>query len=83
MASTRDEPDSITWDIIAQLRETNRRVYAAIENLVGQSAAEDKTLGLMRLFYRKHPALARAVHRDILSRDRLISDHSAELACES
>ena len=71
------------WGMIARLRKTNRAIYEAIEELVGRPKdAEDPTLALMQRFYAKHPVLARAVHRQILSGDMLIYDHSSELACE-
>ncbi len=75
--------EQATWNSIEQLRKTNRAIYEAIEELVGESKeAEDPTLVLMQKFYKRHPILARAVHREILRIDLLIYDHSAELADE-
>jgi hypothetical protein len=73
------------WRVIGTLRETNRQVYQAIGLLVGEpgQSLPDPTIALMKRFYEKYPVLARAVHRDILVRDRLIEQHSSELAaCE-
>jgi hypothetical protein len=73
------------WRVIGTLRETNRQVYRAIGVLVGPPEEDlpDSTIALMKRFYEKYPILARAVHRDILVRDRLIEQHSSELAaCE-